>query len=89
MKNYIQIAKSIAMYGQLGFTLVTPPIILVLITHWLQRRFAWSSWLMLVAILIGLLSSAAGAYHFYRKVMEKEKKENKKRSETVSFYTHE
>ena len=88
MKSYVKIARMIALFGQLGFTIVTPPVVLALGAYALQRRFSLGSWIMLLAIFLGLLASASGAYQFYKQVICLDNK-HKKRSETVVFYRHE
>lgn len=86
MKDLMNIAKMVALYGQVGFTVVTPPIVMALLGHWLQRRFLLGGWVVLVCLVIGLAASASGAYGFYRRVRGKEKKE---KTETVTYYHHE
>ena len=69
MKSYVKIARMIALFGQLGFTIVTPPVVLALGAYALQRRFSLGSWIMLLAIFLGLLAAASGAYQFYEQVI--------------------
>ena len=88
MKSLVELAKLAALYGQLGFTIVTPPIVMALLGHWLQTRFSLGSWVMLLCLAVGLTASASGAYGFYRRVVGAEKKK-KKPTETVVFYHHE
>lgn len=87
MKDLMKIAKQAALYGQLGFTVVTPPVVMALLCAWLQRRAALGNWIMVVGILLGLAASASGVYRFYRRVMDKERKE--KNGAEVVFYHHE
>ena len=87
MKDYIKLARMLALFGQLGFTIVTPPVALALGAYALQRRFSLGSWIMLLAIVLGLIAAASGAYQFYRRVISLEKK--KKGDHTVVFYNHE
>ena len=80
------------MFGQLGFTLITPPVVMALLAWWLQSRFGFGTWLIVVAIIIGLLTSGVSAYKFYLRVMGPEKKRAKKedaeKDKPVVFYSH-
>ena len=92
MKKYMKIAQLIAMFGQLGFTLITPPVVMALLAWWLQSRFGWGSWIMIVFLLIGLVTSAVSAYQFYLKVMssmEKTDREKKPTEKSVVYYRDE
>lgn len=88
MKNYVKLARMFALFGQLGFTIVTPPVVLVLGAYALQRRYSLGSWIMLLAIVLGLMAAASGAYQLYRRVISSEKKK-KEEDHTVVFYKHE
>ena len=93
MKSFLQVARMVTMFGQLGFTLITPPVVLALLAWWLQSRFGLGTWVILVDIVLGLLTSAASAYRFYLRVIGSEKKRARKEdAETdkpVVFYSHE
>ena len=91
MKNYLRIARLVVAFGQLGFTLITPPVVMSLVGWWLQSRFGLGTWVMLVCLAIGLLTAAASAWQFYLRVMEPERKKEKRtqRDKRVVFYTHE
>lgn len=86
MKELVKIARLVALYGQLGFTIVTPPVVMALLGHWLQRRFSLGGWIMAVSLVLGLAAAASGAWGFYRRVTAAEKQ---KKTETVVFYHHE
>lgn len=89
MKNLVNIARMIALYGQLGFTIVTPPVVMALLGHWLQTVLSIGGWIMVVCIVLGLVASASGAWSFYRRIMAAENRKKEKRTETVTFYHHE
>lgn len=90
VNSMMKVFKGVVLVGQLGFYLVTPPVLLAILAHWLQSRFGWGTWIMVVAIVVGLLSSASGAYNFYRKLTASEAKKKKPPEETpVVFYRHE
>ena len=92
MKTYMKLAKAIAMVGQLGFTLLTPPVAMGLLGWWLQSRFGLGFWIMLVCLVIGLLTAAANARQFYRRILAsfRDKEQAKEPEEkSVVFYRHE
>ena len=90
MKEMMKIARMLALFGQLGFTIVTPPIVLALLAHWLQKRFSMGSWIMLIAIVLGLVASGCGVWQYYRRITAYEKKQEKEhRSVGTVFYHHE
>ena len=88
MKDVVKIARMLALFGQLGFTIVTPPIVLALIAHYLQQKFSLGSWVIAAAIVLGLIAAASGVYGFYRRVTAFEKKQEKEKS-TVVYFLHE
>ena len=91
MKKYMNVLRLLATFGQLGFTLITPPVVMALLGWWMQQRFGLGTWIMLVFIVIGLLTSAASAWKFYIRVIGPEGKKTKAEpvDRPVVFYTHE
>ena len=87
MKDLLAIAKQVALYGQLGFTIVTPPIVMALVCYEICRRTSLGGWVMLVGILLGLTASVSGAYRFYHRVTAAEKKAKKEND--IVYYRHE
>ena len=91
MKTYMRVLRAVTMLGQFGFTLITPPVVLGLVAWWLQSRFSLGSWVMLLALLLGLLTSGASAYQFFRRVLAAEKKKrqaDEPPEKPVVFYRH-
>ena len=91
MKDWIKLLRLAVQFGQLGFTLITPPVVMGLLGWWLQSRFGLGSWIMLLCLLVGLLTAGSSAVTFFRKVMA----QMQSRSETgeppekpVVFYRH-
>lgn len=90
MQNYMKILRGISLVGQLGFTLITPPLLLVLLGSWLQSRFSLGSWIMVVCLLVGLLSSGVGTYNFYKHVLTSVRRHKTEKNEKPTvFYKHE
>ena len=88
MKDMVKIARMLALFGQLGFTIVTPPIVLALIAYRLQLKFSLGNWVMVLAIVLGLIAAASGVYGYYRRVTAFEKKQKKDKPKAV-YYRHE
>ena len=85
MKNYLRVIRMVSTFGQLGFTIVTPPVVLALLAHWLQQKYSLGSWVMFSAILLGLIAAAGGVYGYYRRVTAFEKKQEKEKPKAVYF----
>ncbi len=65
-KDLMQIVSRISLLTQLGLSLVTPPLLLLWGALWLQDRFGVGDWLLLCAILAGILSGCCAAYNLIR-----------------------
>ncbi len=90
MRPYAKVLRGIVLAGQLGFTLITPPVVMALAAEWLQDRFGLGVWVMLLALLTGLLTSGTSAYHFYRRAAASAKKrEETPAKKSVTFFNHE
>ena len=93
MKTYVRVMKAVSIMGQLGFTLITPPLVMTLLGWWLQDRFGLGAWVMVLTMAIGLITSAVSAYQFYRRILvsahKKAQKEEQKQEKPVVFYHHE
>lgn len=89
MKDWMKLLRGACVLGQLGFQLITPPVVMALVGWWLQSRFGLGIWIMLVCLAVGLCTSGASAYRFYRKLMESGRKEDQTRNKPVNFYRHE
>ena len=92
MKAWMKLIRTMTLLGQLGFTLITPPVVMALLGWWLQSRFGLGVWVMLICLVIGLLTAAASALRFYRRVMaqmQKRAEAEEPAEKPVVFYTHE
>lgn len=91
MKTYVKVLRAVSIMGQLGFTLLTPPLVLTLLAWWLEDHFHLGSWVMFLAIVIGLMTSAVSAYQFYRRVLLSvhHKEQEQEEEKPVVFYHHE
>ncbi len=77
MHSYMKVLRGIVLVGQLGISLMTPPVVMALLGVWLQRRFGLGTWVILLALLVGLLAAASSAVRFYRRMTAAESKKEK------------
>lgn len=89
MKNWFKVVRAITLVGQLGFTLLTPPVALLLLAWWLQDRFGLGSWVMVVGLLFGLVTSGASAWRFWKRLSGSLNRQQEKQETPVVFYHHE
>ena len=61
---------------QLGLSLVTPLVLLVLLAFWLRRTFSLGNWVVLAGLALGLASMGVTFYRIYRGILRQAK--NKK-----------
>lgn len=85
MNRLSKILESAMIVGQLGFSLVTPPLVLVWLSRLAQNRFGWGSWVTVAAILIGILTGFASAY---RTLLPLLRKNSEKQPNDCSFNDH-
>ena len=88
----MKLVRTVTLLGQFGFTFITPPVVMGLLGWWLQDRFGLGVWVMLICLLLGLMTSFAGALRFYRRVMLQIGKRAEAEAPTekpVVFYRHE
>ena len=71
MRSMYKLMQGVLFVGQLGFMLVTPPLVLIYFAHLLQESLGLGIWVMVVAILVGLLSSACSVVNLFRKLMKR------------------
>ena len=71
-----KLCRGIALVGQLGFSLITPPVVLLWLAHWLQTKYGLGVWVTILALILGLLTSASTALQFYRKLTAKKENNN-------------
>lgn len=92
MKSLFKVVREAAVLGQLGFTLVTPPVLLALLGWWLTEKFGLGVWVMGLSILLGILTSAASAWKFWKKYQAsvgKQAETADEKDHSVVFYRHE
>lgn len=87
----MKLVRTVTLLGQFGFTFITPPVVMGLLGWWLQNRFGLGTWVMLICLLLGLMTSFANALRFYRRVMlqmGKKAEAEEPAEKPVVFYRH-
>ena len=85
MKSLNQIMQGIALVGQLGFGMITPPLVLIWLAHLAQTKLGWGAWVMIAAIVVGLITGLTSAWRLMRGFSESEKP---KKPEGRNFNDH-
>ncbi len=88
MAQWTKLLKMVLIYTQLGFTLVTPPVVLLLLGWWLQSRLGLGTWVMVLCLAIGLVTAGTSAVQFFRNITKQSEKSEKKQNNTVNFHRH-
>ncbi len=68
----LRIWARISLLTQLGLSVVTPPLLLILFAIWLQNRFGVGDWVLLCAILMGISSGVTSVFSFVRREAARE-----------------
>lgn len=92
MKSFFKLARTVAVFGQLGFALITPPVLMALFGWWLNARFSLGVWVIAVLLLLGLVTAGATARRLWKKLQSSmagkaEAEETKERS--AIYFRHE
>ncbi|WP_373216354.1 AtpZ/AtpI family protein [Ruminococcus sp. 5_1_39BFAA] len=86
MKNWSEIIKNLTMLSQLGLSFITPLLLCVAVCWWLTAYMGVGGWVYIPGFFFGLGGSFTVAYKLYLSVMNRQKKEEKKKK--VSFNRH-
>ncbi len=70
-RSMYKIVQGITFVGQLGFMIVTPPLVMVYLAYQAQVHFGWGAWVMVLAILIGILSAISSTFTTFYKMLNK------------------
>ena len=71
VKPWMTALRELAWLTQLGFSLVTPPLLCGWGAWWLINAMGFPAWVMLPALGLGLGAAAASFWGFYRYVQRK------------------
>lgn len=87
MKDWMKLARGIALLTQFGLSLVTPLLLCVGICWWLTVRRGAPGWVFIPGFFLGLGGSFATARRLYLSVTQKDK-DNRKKKRGISFNSH-
>ena len=76
-RSMYKIVQGITFVGQLGFMIVTPPLVMVYLAYQAQIHFGWGAWVMVLAILTGILTAISSTFTAFYKMLNKKKPEEK------------
>lgn len=85
MKPWMNALRELAWLTQLGFSLVTPPLLCALGAWWLIEAKGFPAWVMVPALVLGLGAAAAAFASFYRYV---QRKNRSKKNGPAAFNDH-
>ena len=74
----LRLFSRLTLLTQLGLSVVTPPILAVLLALFLQKRFGMGDWVLLAAIVLGLVSGISSVFSFVRREALREAKQVRK-----------
>ena len=74
LRTFQKIIRAVSLVGQLGFMVITPPLVLIYLAHLLQTRCGWGVWVMLAAIVVGLVCAGCSVVNFCRRLLSSEQK---------------
>lgn len=89
MKSVFKIARTVAVFGQVGFSLITPPVFMAIFGWWLWNRFDLGVWIIALFLVLGLLTSAAGVRRLWKKLRSMPKVREEANEKSVVYYRHE
>ena len=86
MGRFTKILRGVALLTQLGLSVAAPPLLLVWLAQWLQKRYELGAWVTLVGLVVGLVSSACGLYQFYKTILRQSERDTEQ--QPPSFDRH-
>ena len=75
--------RGLALVGQLGVCVITPPLVLVYLANLLVTKHGWGYWVVVTALIVGILSGLSSSWSMLRP-----KKPSKPPRTTVHFDDH-
>ena len=75
--------RGLALVGQLGFCVITPPLVLGWLARLLVVKYGWGYWIVVAALVVGILSGLSSAWSLLRPKKPKEPPHN-----TIHFNDH-
>lgn len=88
MKNWMDVIKNLTMLTQFGLSFITPIFLCLAACWWLNVHGGLGAWIYIPGFFFGLGGSFMVAYKLYLKVMEDQKRSQRKNPQKSSFNRH-
>lgn len=72
---------------QLGLSVAVPLTVFILLAIWLQERFGWGGWVIVVGVVLGVVCAVDGLCSTL-KAMSRMSKDKKEKESPVAFNDH-
>lgn len=72
---------------QLGLSVAVPLTVFILLAIWLQERFGWGGWVIVVGVALGVVCAVDGLRSTL-KAMSRMSKDKKEKESPVAFNDH-
>lgn len=87
MKDLYDITRHLVWLTQFGLSICVPPVLFVAASVWLQKVFSLGGWIVAVGVILGILG-AVGSLRYSLKAIERQGRDNAKKTPPVSFNHH-
>lgn len=86
MKYWMEMVKHLTTLTQFGLSLITPLLLCLGICMWVYQRTGIGGWIFIPGFFFGMGGSGMVAYKLYLSVINRQKKEKKKKK--IGFNRH-
>lgn len=80
-KSFFSAMKGLSWLTQLGFSIICPPLLCVFAALKLKQRFLLGDWIVIVALVVGVLSSVCSFITFAKQMIAQSHREDKNETE--------
>ncbi len=77
-KRDLSVLRYLAYFSQVGFTMITPPLLFAFGAIWLRKRFGLGNWIVVSGILLGIAVAFCGLRDFLQLTEREARKSEKK-----------
>ncbi len=89
MQRFQRFVRTVSLVGQLGFTIITPPLLLIWLSYRLVSNHNWPVGIIVAAIIIGFGCSVSSARKLLRSISSHHERTNASETQdAVSFNKH-